>query len=683
MALFAFQAGAGAQTPVIRTIDSTGDVGAQASITVVNGRLAVSYADDTNLRLKLWYDDGRGGGTAGDMIANGTEIRTVDSTRNVTSSGSAVGEIYNFNGRLAIAYCDTATFDVILWVDDGAGGGTADDAVANGSEIRVIDTASNVGVYVAITSLNGKLAVAYDDLANQLLKLWYDDGRGGGTAGDGQANGTEIQTIASLDAQELAMTVVNGRLAIAFQDFNPQDLMLWYDDGAGGGTADDVTANGSEVRTVSSDHPTGFFNAITSYGNHVGVSFYHFPDDSFRFWLDDGNGGGIADNGIADGTEIRVIEDPAIGGGLYPSITTIQNRLAISSWGNPPDGLRVWYDDGDGGGTAGDVAANGTELRQFPSTDSAYFSALTSVGSHILATAYYDGNSFDLKLAILEVPAPPNAPGSLGPAGLVNGSPTLSASPALQFTQTDPNSADTLSFQIQIDDTSSFASPVVDYTSTAIAQGITTFTVGQAAGSGGYSVGSVSQTLAAGSYYWRVRTSDGTDTSAWTTANSGSIAFVVVFAPTVTTNDPSSVSEGGATCGGNVTSAGTSAVTARGVCWSTAHSPTTSNGHTTDGTGTGGFSSNISGLLDGTKYYIRAYATNSDGTAYGSEVRLTTLTIESSDGDSTASELEDEMDNSNTPPVLCGFGSLFGIVGSFAGLVLLSHRRRRDGHWVG
>src|SRR5262249_42222989 len=55
---------AGAYTPVLRTIDSTGDVGAGSSIAVINGHIAVSYADDTNQRLKLWYDDGAGGGTA-------------------------------------------------------------------------------------------------------------------------------------------------------------------------------------------------------------------------------------------------------------------------------------------------------------------------------------------------------------------------------------------------------------------------------------------------------------------------------------------------------------------------------------------------------------------------------------------------------------------------------------------
>jgi len=78
-----------------------------------------------------------------------------------------------------------------------------------------------------------------------------------------------------------------------------------------------------------------------------------------------------------------------------------------------------------------------------------------------------------------------------------------------------------------------------------------------------------------------------------------------------------------ATCGGNVTDEGASAVTARGVCWSTSENPTISNSHTTDGSGLGSFTSSITGLTSGETYYVRAYATNSAGTAYGNQVSLT------------------------------------------------------------
>ena len=94
--------------------------------------------------------------------------------------------------------------------------------------------------------------------------------------------------------------------------------------------------------------------------------------------------------------------------------------------------------------------------------------------------------------------------------------------------------------------------------------------------------------------------------------------------PTVTTAAVSEVTSTTATCGGNVTDDGGATVTARGVCWSTSHNPTTSGSHTTNGSGTGSFTSSITGLTAGTTYYVRAYATNSVGTAYGSEVSFTT-----------------------------------------------------------
>ena len=79
-----------------------------------------------------------------------------------------------------------------------------------------------------------------------------------------------------------------------------------------------------------------------------------------------------------------------------------------------------------------------------------------------------------------------------------------------------------------------------------------------------------------------------------------------------------------ATSGGDVTADGGSSVTAIGVCWNTGGSPTIANDKTTDGTGTGAFTSSITGLMASTTYYVRAYATNSCGTAYGAEISFTT-----------------------------------------------------------
>ena len=95
--------------------------------------------------------------------------------------------------------------------------------------------------------------------------------------------------------------------------------------------------------------------------------------------------------------------------------------------------------------------------------------------------------------------------------------------------------------------------------------------------------------------------------------------------PKVTSSAVTNITQTTATGGGNVTSEGGSSVTARGVCWNTSSNPTTSDNHTTDGSGTGSFVSNLTGLATGTLYYIRAYATNSNGTSYGDEIVFMTV----------------------------------------------------------
>ena len=97
----------------------------------------------------------------------------------------------------------------------------------------------------------------------------------------------------------------------------------------------------------------------------------------------------------------------------------------------------------------------------------------------------------------------------------------------------------------------------------------------------------------------------------------------VVAEPSVTTQMVTDITSCSAQCGGFVSGRGGADVTSRGVCWSTVPNPTVNDSHTADATGNGGFKSVLSGLTPGTTYYIRAYATNSVGTAYGEERSFT------------------------------------------------------------
>jgi len=96
------------------------------------------------------------------------------------------------------------------------------------------------------------------------------------------------------------------------------------------------------------------------------------------------------------------------------------------------------------------------------------------------------------------------------------------------------------------------------------------------------------------------------------------------YAPTVTTQSVTTIASTTATGRGNVTSDGGATVTERGVCWSTSSTPTTAGSKATASGTTGAFTASITGLSPSTLYYVRAYAINSVGTSYGSQVTFTT-----------------------------------------------------------
>lgn len=99
--------------------------------------------------------------------------------------------------------------------------------------------------------------------------------------------------------------------------------------------------------------------------------------------------------------------------------------------------------------------------------------------------------------------------------------------------------------------------------------------------------------------------------------------------PTVTTNLVEQITDTSAFCTGEIIDDGNADITAKGFCWSTNQNPTLEDNYTTDITrkspAVNYFASNIYGLTEGTEYYVRAFATNSVGTAYGDAIKFATL----------------------------------------------------------
>lgn len=94
--------------------------------------------------------------------------------------------------------------------------------------------------------------------------------------------------------------------------------------------------------------------------------------------------------------------------------------------------------------------------------------------------------------------------------------------------------------------------------------------------------------------------------------------------PTVRTSAVAFISDATATCGGNAVYDNGSFISSRGVCWNTSGNPTLADKRLYLGEGLGEFSGDIGGLTPSTTYYVRAFAINSDGTAYGTQVTFTT-----------------------------------------------------------
>ena len=99
--------------------------------------------------------------------------------------------------------------------------------------------------------------------------------------------------------------------------------------------------------------------------------------------------------------------------------------------------------------------------------------------------------------------------------------------------------------------------------------------------------------------------------------------------PTVKTLGVTEITETSALCMGDITDNGNATITAKGFCWSTEQNPTLENGFTTEADyrrdePVPPFYATITDLLANTTYYVRAYATNSEGTAYGENINFVT-----------------------------------------------------------
>lgn len=152
--------------------------------------------------------------------------------------------------------------------------------------------------------------------------------------------------------------------------------------------------------------------------------------------------------------------------------------------------------------------------------------------------------------------------------------------------------------------------PTVDNTKTADGKGIGSYT----------SV--ITELTPSATYYFRAYATNSVGTAYGIQISTTTLAATPLLTMTAMTN----ITLTSAKCSVNITDDRGSNITARGICWSKSSNPTIADSKTSRGTGKGIFTDSISGLSPNLAYYVRAYATNSLGTAYSSQVSFTTIT---------------------------------------------------------
>jgi len=114
------------------------------------------------------------------------------------------------------------------------------------------------------------------------------------------------------------------------------------------------------------------------------------------------------------------------------------------------------------------------------------------------------------------------------------------------------------------------------------------------------------------------------------TAYGNEVVFVATNQPTLPvliTHNSAGITTSSASCGGDITNEGNAPVTARGICWGLSVNPSITHNAIPAGSGPGAFNASITGLMPATTYHVRAYATNSVGTAYGNDISFTTAAV--------------------------------------------------------
>lgn len=494
--------------------DSTGLSAVSNSYQAINAAIASTYIGTNG--------DGSNDSYEGNLIS-GNAVGAVLATNNVYASGNYIG--LNRTGTVALA---NSSYGIYITAD-GPLIGTNSDGTSDQYERNFISGNSNHGIYAIfagttnITSIRGNyIGLGVDGttvVANSVDGINISTVAEKvvvGTNGDGVNDSIEGNYICGNTNDGIEVGDQNNTIAGNTVGINPYGT----DCGNGqhgillsGASADsitiggDATAEGNSIAyngDAASEYGVYLNNASTDGNSILRNSFYSNQNEGIKLA-----------SGANNDQPVPVI------------VQHTGNGLGLNLAGTTSAGAKIQLFDASGDNEGQTFAGEGTAdgSGNWSVTLSSPYDAL---GNSLVATSTDSTNGTSQFSSVYTITnSSPNAPSALGPSLLVDGSSTTDATPSMTFSLSDPNTSDTIRYRIQIDDTSSFASPVIDYTSALQVQGAATYTVGQTAGTGSYTVGSAGSVLQKGSYYWRVSAVDYfSAVSSDTTANAGAVAFV-------------------------------------------------------------------------------------------------------------------------------------------------------------
>lgn len=459
----------------------------------------------------------------GTVLVSGTIINITSSafySQNVTVDNA--GRIVFTNGVNANIVNLTAQNSGDVWVDVGC---SLSYTTLNWSNYGILT--DNGGTFLPFSS-SGDLIIPANSTYNANVPRTFNSITVNGTISHSANASTKLYYIDLTSNSNLTINS-SGAINVDYKGFAGSE-------GPGQG-GDSDQSSGAGYAGNGGDGSSGKLGGV-AYGSSI------WPTD-----LGSGGGHGASDRGILGGPG---------GGAIKLSVaTTLANYGVISANGqNGTPGINAVSSAGSGGSiwlTTQTLLGDGV-VHSSGGSSGCYFTACGGGGSGGRLAIYYAVNSSTITTEAIggvgpgaatdgavgtiyteQINKAPNAPTALSPIAIVTGGLTSNLAPTFNFTLSDDDVSDTVRYRIQIDDIYDFSSPVVSYISALQTQGSASFTVGQAAGGGSYTVGNESQVLSSGSYYLRVATIDDSgDVSSYNTANSGGVAFIVdTVAPNV------------------------------------------------------------------------------------------------------------------------------------------------------